>query len=141
VNGTLSTSTPTETRTPDASPLRKRGLLFSLTAVPAAFLASLCCVGPIAFVTLGVGAGLASRFEPLRPVFSVLTLALLALGFYTVYGSNGAAEPESGPNAACGPDGACVRPRNRSKEKALLWAATVIALLLLTFPQWSLLLV
>ena len=54
--------------------------------VVAALLASLCCVGPLLFVSLGVGAGLASTFEPLRPIFGVLMVALLGAGFRAVYG-------------------------------------------------------
>ena len=118
-----------------ATPPPRRSALAALGAVVAAFLASVCCVGPLLFVTLGVGAGFASQFEPLRPVFTVLTLALLAVGFYIVYGRNGA--PES---ASCGPDGECRAPRRRGRDKALLWTATILALLFLTFPQWSLLL-
>ena len=142
---TSATSTPTSAR---------RGLLASLGAVAAAFLASLCCVGPLAFVFFGVGAGLASTFEPLRPVFTALTLALLAVGFYVVYGRRPAAAvggPAGAAPDACGADGcapvggsraaACVVPRNRTRDKVLLWLATVLALVFLTFPQWSLLFV
>lgn len=116
----------------------RRGLLASLGAVGAAFLASLCCVGPLLFVTLGVGAGLASAFEPFRPVFTAATVALLAVGFYVVYGKRPAAVT---PDAACASDETCVIPGNRTRDRVLLWVATVVALLLLTFPQWSLLLV
>lgn len=119
----------------------RRGLVASLGAVGAAFLASLCCVGPVLFVTLGVGAGLASRFEPLRPLFTALTLALLAVGFYVVYSHRPAAAGSGATGAACGPDGVCVVPQNRTRDRALLWTATVVALVLLTFPQWSVLLV
>ena len=119
----------------------RRGFLASLGAVAAAFLASLCCVGPLVFVTLGVGASLASRFEPLRPVFTILTLGLLAIAFYSVYGARAAVDPGQESGLSCGPEGACTVPRKRTKERVLLWAATLVALLLLTFPQWSLLLV
>lgn len=117
----------------------RRGLLASLGAVSAAFLASLCCIGPVLFVTLGVGAGLASTFEPLRPLFTTLTVALLAVGFYVVYGKRSAAAATT--DAACSPDGSCAVPRSRTRDKLLLWAATLVALTLLTFPQWSKLLV
>ena len=100
----------------------------------AAGLGSLCCIGPILFVTLGVGAGAASTFESLRPLFGTLMVALLGIGFYTVY-----AHPA--PAEACGPDGACERPRKRGQEKVLLWGAAALALILWTFPQWSILLV
>ncbi len=113
--------------------LGRHGPAASLGAIGAALLASLCCIGPVLFVTLGVGAGLASRFEPLRPIFSVMTVALIAVGFYTVYGRR----PLGGSDASCNVDGSCVVPRNRSRDKMLLWIATFVALVLLTFPQWS----
>ncbi len=116
----------------------RRGLLASLGAIGAALLASLCCIGPLLFVTLGVGAGLASAFEPLRPVFTVATVALLAVGFYVVYGKRPVAVTH---DAACAHDEACAIPRNRTRDRVLLWVATVVAFVLLTFPQWSLLLV
>lgn len=120
---------------PSSAPDSRRGqLLTSLGAVAAAFLASLCCAGPILFVTLGVGAGLASRFEPLRPIFTALTLVLLAVGFYTVYGRK--------PAAAAAPSSTgdhCTLPtHHRRLDRAVFWGATIIALLVLTFPRWSL---
>lgn len=115
----------------------RRGIAASLGAIGAALLASLCCIGPVLFVTLGIGAGLASRFEPLRPIFALMTVALIVIGFYTVYGRR----PVGGSDPSCTVDGSCVVPRNRSRDKVLLWIATVVALVLLTFPQWSGLLV
>lgn len=105
----------------------------SVAAVGAAFLASLCCIGPVLFVTLGVGAGLASQFEPLRPVFTGLSIGLLALGSYTVYGHR----PAERRGASCDVDGGCTVTRSRTRDTVLLWAATVVTLVVLTFPQWS----
>jgi mercuric ion transport protein len=111
-----------------------RRVLASVGAVFAAFLASLCCIGPLVFVALGVGAGLASTFEPLRPVFTAATLILLAVGFYAVYGR--AAEA-----TGCAEGASCPVPRDRRRDKMLLWTATLLAAALLSFPQWSKLLV
>lgn len=111
---------------------RTGGFLAVAGAVLAAFGAALCCVGPILFVTFGVGAGLASTFEPLRPLFTALAVLGLGFGFYTVY-----ARPEE----ACGPGEACERPRNRRRDKILLWGATVLAIALWSFNYWSILLV
>ncbi len=60
--------------------LRKAGLAASvLTAVGA----SICCIGPIAAAVLGIASlGGLVRYEPLRPNFTVMTLALLAGAFY-----------------------------------------------------------
>ena len=112
----------------------RKTLWAAMGGLAAAGLGSLCCIGPILFVTLGVGAGMASTFEPLRPLLGVLMVALLGIGFYTVYGRPAAAE-------ACGTDGICERPRKRGREKFLLWGAVALALVLWTFPQWSILLV
>ena len=68
---------------------------------------------------------------------SVITVALIAVGFFTVYGRRRARADDP----SCTVDGSCVVPRNRSRDKVLLWIATLIALVLLTFPQWSGLLV
>jgi hypothetical protein len=69
-------------------------------------------VGPLLFVAFGVGAGLASTFEPLRPLFGVLMLAMFALAFCTVYGRRTA-----GANgAACAPGEACEVPRSHTRE-------------------------
>jgi mercuric ion transport protein len=106
-------------------------------AVITAFLASLCCLGPLVFVALGMGAGLATTFEPLRPVFVALTIGFLGLGYYGVYGppkrASGAGMCAAGPS--------CAVPRSRKRDAILLWAATAVAVVLLSFPSWSKLLV
>ena len=111
----------------------RRSLGASIAAVGAALLASLCCIGPVLFVTLGVGTGFVTRFEPLRPLFTVLTLGLLGLGFYSVYGRRRA----RATGESCDVDGTCIVPRSRRRDRILLWSAALVALILLTFPQWS----
>lgn len=124
---------PTEMAPPLGEHSSKRSLVASIAAVGAALLASLCCIGPVLFVTLGVGAGFATRLEPLRPLFTVLTIVLLALGFYSVYGRQRATTS----GASCDIDGTCAAPRSRKRDKILLWIAALVALIVLTFPQWS----
>lgn len=127
----------------------RRSAFVSIGAVLSAFLASLCCIGPILFVTLGVGAGLATRFEPLRPLFTVITLGVLAVGFYVVYGRHRKLTPydldtsagASARGSACDVDGGCIQPQNRTRDQIILWIGTALALVLLTFPEWSKLLV
>ncbi len=89
-------------------------------------------------MTLGVGAGLASTFEPLRPLFGVLMVGLFGLGFYTVYGSRRTtADATEALEGECASGTACAVPRSRSRDKALLWGAVALALVLWTFPTWS----
>ncbi len=102
-----------------------------------ALLGALCCVGPLLFITLGVGAGVASAFEPLRPLFGTAMVGFFALGFYRVYGKGAVA---ASPAVDRGSDGAaCEIPRNAGRDVKLLWAAAVLALVLWTFPTWSML--
>ncbi len=52
-------------------------------AVITAIAASLCCVGPVLFAVLGLGAfGAASLFEVARPYLLTGAVLLLAGGFY-----------------------------------------------------------
>ena len=122
----------------------RRTLLASTGAVAAALLGALCCIGPLAFVTLGVGAGLAARFEPLRPVFGVVMLGAFAVAYYSVYGRPArAARPgvagadDAAAGVACvADDGACTsHPRRR--DRVILWVAAGLARLLWSFPSWS----
>lgn len=123
----------------------RRTTVTGLGGLVAAFLGSLCCVGPLLFVTFGVGAGLASTFEPLRPLFGVLMTALLAAGFWTVYGRRSMRAAAVTPadattatgNPTCALGGDCVVPTRRNRDVAILWSATLLALVFWTFPTWS----
>lgn len=118
--------------TPDlANPDRARGwtIATSIGSIMAAFVASLCCVGPLVFALLGIGgAGLLVKFEPYRPYFTVLTLGLLGIGFYLAYRRPAAVSTMGGPDCAC------ERPRTNATGRRLLWIAAVLVLGLLAFP-------
>jgi len=61
----------------------KAGLLGALAT---GALASACCLGPLVFVSLGIGsASLFVSMAPYRPVFAVLTLLLLAFAAWRHY--------------------------------------------------------
>lgn len=98
-------------------------------AVAAAAGASVCCIGPLVLTALGAGAlsAVAIRFEAYRPAFLVVTVALLGTGFYTTYRPSAA--------ASCAADGAC-RPASRRAARVVLWLATVLVILLVTFPYY-----
>ena len=97
--------------------------------VGAAFTSALCCVGPLLAVTLGVsGAGLATRFEPLRPYFLIATVGLLGAGFYLLYRED---------QLACEPGKVCAEPKVRRRMRSVLWIATGFAVIFGTYPTWS----
>ncbi len=97
--------------------------------VGAAFTSALCSAGPLLDVTAGVsGAGLAARFEPLRPYFLIATVIMLGAGFYMLYRED---------QMACEPGKVCADPKVRKWMRSLLWMATGIAVIFGTYPTWS----
>jgi mercuric ion transport protein len=94
----------------------------------AAVVASACCLGPVVLAGLGLSvAGLASFFEPLRPVFLVLTAGLLGGAFYFSYFRR----PACAPGTSCAVDTARVR-----RTRTLLWVATLGVVLVALFPVY-----
>jgi mercuric ion transport protein len=120
----------TQPRAEQDAGAESRSFLASVGAVGAGFAASLCCIGPLIFVTFGVGAGLASTFAPFRWLFTALMVVALAFGFYSVYG-------QKLRSAGAGAGASCELPRSRTREKVLLWSATALALVFWTFEYWS----
>ena len=99
---------------------RNASLAGSITAAVAA---SACCLGPLVFAMLGIGgAGFLVALEPYRPLFTVLTFGLLAVGFYTTYRNK--------PADDCG----CEMPKTNRTGKRLLWMSTVLVAVALGFP-------
>lgn len=98
--------------------------------VTAALASALCCAGPLVAVSLGVsGAGMAARFDPLRPYFLGATAVLLAIGFWLLRRED---------MRACEPGSLCANPAARRRMRMMLWAATLVAAIFATFPTWSL---
>lgn len=109
---------------------QKWSVAASLSSIISAFVASICCVGPLVFALLGLGgAGLLVKFEPYRPYFMSATFALLGTGFYFTYRKPKAVAPVEG-----GPECACPAPRASRAGKIMLWVATVLVAVVLAFP-------
>ncbi|MFQ6042409.1 MAG: mercuric transporter MerT family protein [Candidatus Poribacteria bacterium] len=95
----------------------------SIGSVFTAILASICCLGPLILVGLGIGSvGFAMRLAKYRTVFIIITLGLLALAFYFTYRKKGG---ESAPN----PD--CPAPKRSFINKLILWVCAAIAIFLI----------
>lgn len=108
----------------------KWSLATSIGSIVTAFVASLCCVGPLVFAVLGIGgAGLLIKFEPYRPYFTVLTLGVLAAGFYFNY-----RKPKAATSVPVGADCACEYPNANKTGRMMLWIATILVTGLLGFP-------
>jgi len=98
-----------------------------LVAVLAAIGASVCCVGPLVLLMLGIsGAWIGNlvAFEPVRPAFIGVTLLFIGLAFRKLY-----LVPQ-----VCAPDVVCAAPLLLKRQRLIFWAVTVLVLGLLTVP-------
>ena len=88
----------------------RRGNGFLIAGILSAVGASICCVGPLVLLALGVSGawiGSLTALEPYRPVFIGLTLLFLGLAFYRLY----LVRP------ACSPESACANPRTLKRQR------------------------
>ena len=96
----------------------------------AAIGASVCCVGPLILLALGVGGawvGNLTAMERYRPVFIGLTLLFLALAFRRLY-----LLPQ-----VCSLDTSCCNSRVRSRQRRVFWLVTAFLLGLLAVPWFA----
>lgn len=110
---------PETLSTTGAKPLVAAGL--------AAVLASVCCLGPLVLLMLGISGvwiGNLTVLEPYRPIF--IGAALVALFF--------ARRRIFRPAQACKPGEVCALPQVRRTYKTLFWAVAALVLVALVFP-------
>jgi mercuric ion transport protein len=117
---------------PRRNPMKEGSLAIGSTL--AAFLTSLCCLGPLLLGGAGLSAVLVATFAPLRPYFLGVSAVLLAGGFYFVYRN---------PKAGKGCVGETCAPESGTRRiaKPLLWLATLAVAALVFFPSYGLKLV
>ena len=98
-----------------------------VAGILAAVGASVCCVGPLVLLALGISGawiGNLTAFEPYRPLFIGLTLIFLALAFRKLY-----MVPQ-----ACAPGTLCVDPQATRRQRLVFWSVAVLLLGLLAVP-------
>ena len=106
--------------------MKKTGFSWALTGgVFAGVAASLCCIGPLVSLTLGLGSYAASAgFADWRPVFLGVTFVLLGAAWYFAYRRS---------RGEC-KDGTCARPPGRA-ARISLWLGTLVALGSAVYPS------
>lgn len=96
----------------------------------AAIAASVCCVGPLLLLALGIGGawvGNLTAMAPYRPIFIGLTLLFLGLAFRKLYMVA----------QVCAPDRPCVDPRTIKRQRLVFWVVAVLLLGLLAVPWFA----
>src|SRR6516165_10808381 len=107
-----------------------KGNGFLIAGILSAFGASICCVGPLVLLALGVSGawiGSLAALEPYRPIFIGLTLLFLGFAFWRLY----LVRP------ACSPESACANPRTFKRRRLAFWIATVLVLGLIAVPWFA----
>jgi mercuric ion transport protein len=98
-----------------------------LAGVAAGVGASVCCVGPLVLLGLGISGawiGNLTALEPYRPFFIGLTLLFLGLACRKLYFA-----PQ-----ACAPGTACADPRVLKRQRLIFWLVAAMMLGLLLVP-------
>ena len=100
---------------------------FLIGGALAAIVASVCCLGPLVLVTVGISGAWISNlvaFEPYRPYAIGVALVCMVFAYRKIY-----AAP-----AACVPGTLCAVPQTRRLYKALFWVVSAMVLVALGFP-------
>lgn len=108
----------------------KKKSWITIGTVLAAIGASACCVGPLVLLSLGIGGAWVSTLtslEAVRPIFIVLTLLFIGLGYRKLY-----LEPNN-----CDKNEVCELSGTQKKQKIIFWVGSAFILLLLAFPWYA----
>lgn len=99
-----------------------------------ALFASACCIGPVFFAAIGVGAGASGLLAdtarslawltPFRPIFIMITFLFLGIGFYKAYRVD---DCEGGK---------CITA-NKRRDRIMLWFITILVTILILYPYKS----
>ena len=114
----------------DVAPSTGKAGLAAAGGILGALAASSCCIVPLALFMLGISGawiGNLTALAPYQPIFFAATAGFLGVGYYFVYRQ---------PKAVCA-DGTCVRPLPNRSVKAVLWAATALALAAAAFDCFA----
>ena len=117
---------------PGSSSNTNKSLVSStIAAALAAIGASLCCVGPLVLLALGIGGTWISyltALEPYSPIFSAVTLVFLFMAFRKLY-----LIPRQ-----CAPSDSCALPNTLRNQRIIFWLVTIVLVALITFPYYGL---
>lgn len=116
-----------------AEPPRQSGAKLGLIGIVAGGIAgSLCCLGPLVLVSVGISGAWISNLtllEPYRWIFILATLGFMAYAWKTIFRTPFAAE--------CEPGTLCASPQTNRRYRALFWIASALVVLMLVAPYFA----
>lgn len=93
----------------------------------AAVLASICCLGPLVLVAIGISGawiGNLTVLEPYRPIFIGAALVALFFAYRRIFR----------PAQACKTEEACAVPQVKTAQKIIFWIVATLTGIALAFP-------
>jgi mercuric ion transport protein len=114
-----------EKETPWSKPQNGRGAL-GIGGLAAVF-ASICCLGPLLLVSIGISGawiGNLTVFEPYRPIFIGAALVALFFAYRGIFR----------PAQACKPGEVCAVPQVKTAYKSIFWIVAALTGVALAFP-------
>lgn len=99
--------------------MKEKGL-YATGGLIGAILASTCCIAPFTLLLLGISGAWISyltALAPYQPIFLVMSLGFLGVGFWKVYGK---------PKANCNEGSSCATSQSDRVIKVALWTATLL---------------
>lgn len=116
---------------PVAQATERRGTLALVGGALAGIGASLCCVGPLALISVGVSGAWISNLtllEPYRWLLAAVALGFMGYAWKRIYR----------PSAAqCEPGAACTMPQANRTYRVLFWIVAALVLAGLSFPYFA----
>lgn len=100
--------------------------------VLAAIGASVCCLGPLVLVSIGVGGAWVSNLTLLTPyrwVFILAALGFMGFAWHKIYRAPAAAQCESGT--------LCAIPQTYRVYRVMFWVVSVLVLLAFGYPYFA----
>ena len=95
----------------------------------AAIAASVCCLGPLVLISLGIGGAWISSLtllEPFRPIFIGIALLCMVVAYRKIYRA---------PTAkVCAPGTLCALPQTNITYRVLFWGTSFLVIVALAYP-------
>ncbi|HVB49441.1 MAG TPA: mercuric ion transporter MerT [Burkholderiales bacterium] len=100
--------------------------------VAAGIAGSLCCLGPLVLVSVGISGAWISNLtllEPYRWIFVLAALGFMAYAWKRIY--------RAPPAAECEPGTLCALPQTNRTYRVIFWIVSVLVVLMLVAPYFA----